>query len=273
MLRARIAMLLFDAGLVEGSTPPETEQQLCANALQGLDALRRCANNALLTPAVQPRGGGGGGGGGAVRTAAAAPGDKRLLSLGSSEMQALLASGNSLGSFGMGAAALSGGALSTGAMRLSGGGISFGSALGSCANAGEPLLALGEQRGGSGGSGGDGARYGCAAGLDAAGLDQLHAAGLDQLHAVGLDEHSSGVGEEGSATAQPEGPRMHACRNCQRAKTACMDVRPCPRCVRLGIPCDDGHPKTVKRACVLCKRAKVKCDLDEQVSPRASRKD
>ena len=142
MLRARIAMLLFDAGLVEGSTPPETEQQLCANALQGLDALRRCANNALLTPAVQPRGGGGG----AVRTAAAAPGDKRLLSLGSSEMQALLASGNSLGSFGMGAAALSGGALSTGAMRLSGGGISFGSALGSCANAGEPLLALGEQR-------------------------------------------------------------------------------------------------------------------------------
>ena len=262
MLRARIAMLLFDAGLVEGSTPPETEQQLCANALQGLDALRRCANNALLTPAVQPRGGGGGG---AVRTAAAAPGDKRLLSLGSSEMQALLASGNSLGSFGMGAAALSGGALSTGAMRLSGGGISFGSALGSCANAGEPLLALGEQRGGSGGSGGDGARYGCAAGLDAA--------GLDQLHAVGLDEHSSGVGEEGSATAQPEGPRMHACRNCQRAKTACMDVRPCPRCVRLGIPCDDGHPKTVKRACVLCKRAKVKCDLDEQVSLRASRKD
>ena len=260
MLRARIAMLLFDAGLVEGSTPPETEQQLCADALQGLDALRRCANNALLTPAVQPRGGGGGGGGGAVRTAAAAPGDKRLLSLGSSEMQALLASGNSLGSFGMGAAALSGGALSTGAMRLSGGGISFGSALGSCANAGEPLLGLGE-RGGSGGSGGDGARYGC-----------LDAAGLDQLHAVGLDEHSSGVGEEGSATAQPEGPRMHACRNCQRAKTACMDVRPCPRCVRLGIPCDDGHPKTVKRACVLCKRAKVKCDLDEQVSPRASRK-
>ena len=35
---------------------------------------------------MQPRGGGGGGG--AVRTAAAAPGDKRQLSLGSSEMQA-----------------------------------------------------------------------------------------------------------------------------------------------------------------------------------------
>ena len=50
MLRARIAMLLFDAGLVEGSTPPETEQQLCANALQGLDALRRCANNFLIVP-------------------------------------------------------------------------------------------------------------------------------------------------------------------------------------------------------------------------------
>ena len=257
MLRARIAMLLFDAGLVEGSTPPETEQQLCANALQGLDALRRCANNALLTPAVQPRGGGGG----AVRTAAAAPGDKRLLSLGSSEMQALLASGNSLGSFGVGAAALSGGALSTGAMRLSGGGLSFGSALGSRENAGEPLLALGER---GGGGGGDGARYGCAAGLDAA--------GLDHLHAVGLDAHSSGVGEDGSATTQPEEPRMHACRNCQRAKTACMDVRPCPRCVRLGIPCDS-DAKTVKRACVLCKRAKVKCDLDEQVSLPASRKD
>ena len=186
-----------------------------------------------------------------------------LLSLGSSEMQALLASGNSLGSFGVGAAALSGGALSTGAMRLSGGGLSFGSALGSRENAGEPLLALGE-RGGGGGGGGDGARYGCAAGLDAA--------GLDHLHAVGLDAHSSGVGEDGSATTQPEEPRMHACRNCQRAKTACMDVRPCPRCVRLGIPCDS-DAKTVKRACVLCKRTKLKCDLDEQVSLPASRKD
>ena len=56
--------------------------------------------------------------------------------------------------------------------------------------------------------------------------------------------------------------QLHACKNCQRAKTACNDQRPCARCVRLGVPCD-GNMRAVKRACVACKRSKVKCDLDE----------
>ena len=79
---------------------------------------------------------------------------------------------------------------------------------------------------------------------------------------------------EGSAeaAAAAAAAKLHACKNCQKAKTACMDQRPCQRCVRLGIPCDDDQKK-VKRACGSCKRAKVKCDLDEQVSLRASRKD
>jgi len=85
MLRARLAMLMFDSGLVEGSSPPETEHQLCQTVLQALDTLRRCAGNALVAPILEPRSS-------AVRSAAANPGDKRQLSLGSSEMQALLAS-------------------------------------------------------------------------------------------------------------------------------------------------------------------------------------
>lgn len=59
-----------------------------------------------------------------------------------------------------------------------------------------------------------------------------------------------------------EGIKVHACRNCQRAKTACSNTRPCERCKRLGIPCDDVL-RVVKRACSNCKRAKVKCNLEE----------
>ncbi|KAL1499027.1 hypothetical protein AB1Y20_013543 [Prymnesium parvum] len=58
-------------------------------------------------------------------------------------------------------------------------------------------------------------------------------------------------------------PKLHACKNCQRAKTACNDTRPCARCVRLGLSCD-GDTKAVKRACASCKRSKVKCDLDDR---------
>ena len=70
---------------------------------------------------------------------------------------------------------------------------------------------------------------------------------------------------EGSAeaAAAAAAAKLHACKNCQKAKTACMDQRPCQRCVRLGIPCDDDQKK-VKRACGSCKRAKVKCDLDDK---------
>ena len=67
------------------------------------------------------------------------------------------------------------------------------------------------------------------------------------------------------------GPKLHACKNCQRAKTACNDTRPCTRCVRLQLSCD-GDMRTVKRACASCKRSKVKCDLDDkQVRPHAFR--
>lgn len=72
-------------------------------------------------------------------------------------------------------------------------------------------------------------------------------------------QNAEGIVEASAA----EGPKLHACKNCQRAKTACTDQRPCPRCLRLGIPCDN-DAKTVKRACASCKRAKVKCDLDTQ---------
>mmetsp|Transcript_55047 Transcript_55047/g.109272 ORF Transcript_55047/g.109272 Transcript_55047/m.109272 type:complete len:641 (-) Transcript_55047:263-2185(-) len=58
-------------------------------------------------------------------------------------------------------------------------------------------------------------------------------------------------------------PKLHACKNCQRAKTACSDHRPCQRCVRLGVPCD-GDMRAVKRACAACKKSKVKCDLDDR---------
>lgn len=57
-------------------------------------------------------------------------------------------------------------------------------------------------------------------------------------------------------------PKLHACKNCQRAKTACMDARPCARCIRLGLNCD-GDGKAVRRACASCKRAKVRCNLGD----------
>ena len=57
-------------------------------------------------------------------------------------------------------------------------------------------------------------------------------------------------------------PKLHACRRCQRAKTACNNGRPCSRCIRLAVPCD-GEMRAVKRACVTCRRSKVKCDLDD----------
>lgn len=58
-------------------------------------------------------------------------------------------------------------------------------------------------------------------------------------------------------------PKLQACTHCQRAKSACTDQRPCLRCTRLGIPCDD-DPKPRKQACARCKHARVKCDLDAQ---------
>ena len=56
-------------------------------------------------------------------------------------------------------------------------------------------------------------------------------------------DEASIVAEDGA----DGGPKLHACKNCQRAKTACNDQRPCARCVRLGVPCD-GDMRAVKRA-------------------------
>ena len=57
-------------------------------------------------------------------------------------------------------------------------------------------------------------------------------------------------------------PVLHACKNCQKARTACTDQRPCLRCTRLGLQCE-GEAKPVRRACDHCKRAKTKCDLND----------
>jgi len=70
-------------------------------------------------------------------------------------------------------------------------------------------------------------------------------------------------GTSAEAGSSATTPKIHACKNCQRAKTACMDQRPCARCIRLAIPCDN-EVKAVKRACANCKRAKVKCNLDDE---------
>ena len=70
-------------------------------------------------------------------------------------------------------------------------------------------------------------------------------------------EGSAGEGREGEGEASDAGAaKLHACKNCQRSKTACNDERPCARCVRLGVPCD-GEARAVKRACAACKRSKV----------------
>ena len=60
---------------------------------------------------------------------------------------------------------------------------------------------------------------------------------------------------------------MHACKNCKAAKVTCVDgQRPCTRCVRLGLPCEE-TAKPVKHACTNCSRAKVKCDPDAENYP------
>ena len=71
------------------------------------------------------------------------------------------------------------------------------------------------------------------------------------------------------------GPRSrtkqsHACSSCQRAKTACsVAERPCRRCTRLGLVCED--LKLIKRACGTCRESKVKCDMDDHFPLPCSR--
>jgi len=70
--------------------------------------------------------------------------------------------------------------------------------------------------------------------------------------------------DRGTAATLPRGRRLTllACKNCQKARTACTDQRPCQRCTRLGLQCE-GEAKPVRRACDQCKRAKTKCDLND----------
>ena len=94
-----------------------------------------------------------------------------------------------------------------------------------------------------------------------------------------VDGSSGQKGEMHSAlpalTPQPEkeasawggGRTLHACKNCKGAKVTCVDgQRPCARCVRLGLPCEE-TVKLVKHACTNCSRSKVKCDLDDANYP------
>mmetsp|Transcript_25701 Transcript_25701/g.53840 ORF Transcript_25701/g.53840 Transcript_25701/m.53840 type:complete len:289 (+) Transcript_25701:77-943(+) len=53
--------------------------------------------------------------------------------------------------------------------------------------------------------------------------------------------------------------KMHACVHCHSSKTACTDVRPCPRCIRLGLDCSSERDQPRKRACKGCHAGKVAC--------------
>ena len=67
-----------------------------------------------------------------------------------------------------------------------------------------------------------------------------------------------------------DGMISHACTNCQRAKIACSSKeRPCRRCERLGLPCEELKP--IKRACGTCRASKVKCDVDDTYPEPCSR--
>ena len=69
------------------------------------------------------------------------------------------------------------------------------------------------------------------------------------------------------ASALGGGRKLHACTNCKLAKVTCVDgLRPCARCVRLGLPCGEAV-KTIKHACTNCSRSKVKCNLDAENKP------
>ena len=104
-------------------------------------------------------------------------------------------------------------------------------------------------------------------------------ANLNSDGASSVDCPSGQKGEMHTApralTPQPEkeapacggGRALHACKNCKAAKVTCVDgQRPCARCVRLGLPCEE-TAKPVKHACTNCSRAKVKCDLDAENYP------
>ena len=61
--------------------------------------------------------------------------------------------------------------------------------------------------------------------------------------------------------------QSHACKNCKAAKVTCANsVRPCVRCVRLGLPCQEAA-KLIKHACTNCCRSRVRCDLEAGNNP------
>ena len=72
---------------------------------------------------------------------------------------------------------------------------------------------------------------------------------------------------ENEAPAWCAGRTLHACKYCKGAKVTCVDgQRPCGRCARLGLPCEE-TVKPVKHACTNCSHLKVKCDLDAENYP------
>ena len=61
--------------------------------------------------------------------------------------------------------------------------------------------------------------------------------------------------------------QLHACQNCKASKVTCVNgVRPCVRCVRLGLQCQE-EVKSIKHACTNCNRSKVRCDLEAGNNP------
>ena len=81
---------------------------------------------------------------------------------------------------------------------------------------------------------------------------------------------TTAAGATVETTRLVDGMISHACANCQRAKIACSSKeRPCRRCERLGLQCEELKP--IKRACGACRASKVKCDVDGTYSEPCSR--
>ena len=70
---------------------------------------------------------------------------------------------------------------------------------------------------------------------------------------------------EAEPSASVRSSRLRACTKCRRAKVRCVDgQRPCARCIRMGLPCDDEDKPVKAAACSNCNRSKVRCDLDSE---------
>ena len=59
------------------------------------------------------------------------------------------------------------------------------------------------------------------------------AAGFDARGEASFGTDMSDSGRTSTLEGDGKSQKLHACRNCQKAKTACTDQRPCARCLRL----------------------------------------